>query len=56
MLGDFFSQRAALLLNLFYEKAPRAKSEALMSLMDKRNQHGRGPTILRGRVCNSRGR
>lgn len=55
MLGDFFSQRAAL-LNLFYEKAPPANSEALMSLMDKLNQHGRGHTILRGRVCNSRGR
>ncbi len=27
---------------LFDESAPRANSEALMSLMDKFNQHGRG--------------
>lgn len=29
-------------LNLFAENAPRANSEALMSLMDKLNQQGRG--------------
>ncbi len=41
MLGDFFSQGVAQ-LNLFDENAPRANSEALMSLMDKLNQQGRG--------------
>ncbi|EOJ0060496.1 DUF4113 domain-containing protein [Cronobacter turicensis] len=41
MLGDFFSQGVAQ-LNLFDENAPRPNSEALMSLMDKLNQQGRG--------------
>ncbi len=41
MLGDFFSQGVAQ-LNLFDANAPRANSEALMSLMDKRDQQGRG--------------
>lgn len=41
MLGDFFSQGVAQ-LNLFDENAPRANSEALMSVMDKLSQQGRG--------------
>ncbi len=45
MLGDFFSQGVAQ-LNLFNENAPRANSEALMSLMDKLNQQGRGKVMV----------
>lgn len=41
MLGDFFSQGVAQ-LNLFAENVPRANSAALMFLMDKLNQQGRG--------------
>ncbi len=48
MLGDFFSQRAAL-LNLFYEKAPRVNSATLMSLMDKLNKQGRGTLYFAGK-------
>ncbi len=47
MLGDFFSQGVAQ-LNLFDENAPRANSEALMSLMDKLNQQGRGTLYFAG--------
>ncbi|WP_373329943.1 Y-family DNA polymerase [Cronobacter turicensis] len=47
MLGDFFSQGVAQ-LNLFDENAPRANSEALMSLMDKLNQKGRGTLYFAG--------
>ncbi len=47
MLGDFFSQGVAQ-LNLFDENAPRANSEALMSLMDKLNQQGRGRLYFAG--------
>ncbi|EOC1278240.1 DUF4113 domain-containing protein [Cronobacter turicensis] len=49
MLGDFFSQGVAQ-LNLFDENAPRANSEALMSLMDKLNQQGRGTLYFAGQV------
>ncbi|WP_158700627.1 DUF4113 domain-containing protein, partial [Cronobacter malonaticus] len=45
--GDFFSQGVAQ-LNLFDENAPRANSEALMSLMDKLNQQGRGTLYFAG--------
>jgi len=41
MLGDLFSQGVAQ-LNRFDKNAPRVNSEALMSLMDKLNQQGRG--------------
>jgi len=47
MLGDFFSQGVAQ-LNLFDENAPRANSEALMSLMDKLNQQGQGTLYFAG--------
>ncbi|EOC0041441.1 DUF4113 domain-containing protein [Cronobacter turicensis] len=47
MLGDFFSQGVAQ-LNLFDENAPRANSEALMSLMDKLNQQGRETLYFAG--------
>ncbi len=47
MLGDFFSQGVAQ-LNLFDENAPRANSEALMSLMDRLNQQGRGTLYFAG--------
>ncbi len=47
MLGDFFSQGVAQ-LNLFDENAPRVNSEALMSLMDKLNQHERGTLYFAG--------
>lgn len=47
MLDDFFSQGVAQ-LNLFDENAPRANSEALMSLMDKLNLQGRGTLYLAG--------
>ncbi len=47
MLGGFFSQGVAQ-LNLFDENAPRANSEALMSLMDKLNQQGRGTLYFAG--------
>lgn len=47
ILGDFFSHGVAQ-LNLFDESAPRANSEALISLMDKLNQHGRGNALLCG--------
>lgn len=55
MLGDFFSQGVAQ-LNLFDENAPRANSEALMSLMDKLNQQGRGTLFFAGQDIQSRGR
>ncbi|MDQ9183406.1 DUF4113 domain-containing protein, partial [Cronobacter sakazakii] len=35
-------------LNLFDENAPRANSEALMSLMDRLNQQGRGTLYFAG--------
>lgn len=41
MLGDVFSQSVAQ-PHLFDENAPRANSEALMSLMHKLNQQGQG--------------
>ncbi|CCJ85847.1 Error-prone, lesion bypass DNA polymerase V (UmuC) [Cronobacter dublinensis 582] len=41
MLGDLFSQGVAQ-LNLFDKNAPRANSQALMSLIDKLNQQRRG--------------
>ncbi len=47
MLGDFFNQGEAQ-LNLFDENTPRANSEALMSLMDKLNQQGRGTLYFAG--------
>ncbi|PRC65811.1 Error-prone, lesion bypass DNA polymerase V (UmuC) [Cronobacter sakazakii] len=47
MLGDFYSQAVGQ-LNLFDEKAPRANSEALMSLMDKLNRQGRGTLYFAG--------
>nr|EGT4358808.1 Error-prone, lesion bypass DNA polymerase V (UmuC) [Cronobacter dublinensis] len=46
-LGDLFSQGVAQ-LKLFDENAPRANSEALMSLMDKFNQQGRGTLYFAG--------
>ena len=47
MLGDFFSQGVAQ-LNLFDDIAPRADSDALMSLMDKLNKQGRGTLYFAG--------
>ncbi len=47
MLGGFFSQGVAQ-LTLIDEKAPHANSEALMSLMDKLNQQGRGTLFFAG--------
>ncbi|EOC1339636.1 DUF4113 domain-containing protein [Cronobacter dublinensis] len=47
MWDDFFSQGVAQ-LNLFDENAPRANSEALMSLMDKLNQQGWGTFYFAG--------
>ncbi len=47
ILGDFFSQGVAQ-LNLFDESAPRANSEALISLRDKFNQQGRGTLYFAG--------
>lgn len=47
MLGDVFSQGVAQ-LNLFDENAPRANSAALMSLMDKLSQQGRGTLYFAG--------
>ncbi len=47
MLGGFFSQGVAQ-LTLIDEKAPHANSEALMSLMDKLNQQGRGTLYFAG--------
>ncbi len=53
ILGDFFSQGVAQ-LNLFDESAPRANSEALISLMDKLNQQGWGNDLFWGRVYSRR--
>lgn len=47
MLGDFFSQGVTQ-LSLFDDNAPRANSEALMSLMDKLNQQGRETLYFAG--------
>ena len=47
MLGDFFSQGVAQ-LNLFDDNAPRADSDALMALMDRLNQQGRGTLYFAG--------
>ncbi|WP_318357627.1 Y-family DNA polymerase [Enterobacter sp.] len=47
MLGDFFSQGVAQ-LNLFDENAPRADSDALMTLMDKLNKQGKGTLYFAG--------
>jgi len=47
MLGDFFSQGVAQ-LNLFDEFQPRANSAALMQVMDKVNQEGRGQLWFAG--------
>jgi len=47
MLGDFFSQGVAQ-LNLFDDNAPRSDSDALMSLMDRLNQQGRGTLYFAG--------
>jgi DNA polymerase V len=47
MLGDFFSQGVAQ-LNLFDDNAPRADSDALMTLMDRLNKQGRGTLYFAG--------
>ena len=47
MLGDFFSQGVAQ-LNLFDDNAPRADSDALMTLLDKLNKQGRGTLYFAG--------
>ncbi len=48
MLGDFFSQGVAQ-LNLFDDNAPRAGSEALMSVLDAINhKSGRGTLYFAG--------
>ncbi|WP_318393075.1 Y-family DNA polymerase [Enterobacter sp.] len=47
MLGDFFSQGVAQ-LNLFDDYAPRAGSDALMTLMDKLNKQGKGTLYFAG--------
>jgi len=47
MLGDFFSQGVAQ-LNLFDDNAPRADSDALMTLMDTLNKQGRGTLYFAG--------
>ena len=47
MLGDFFSQGVAQ-LHLFDACGPRANSEALMQVMDKINQAGRGTLWFAG--------
>jgi len=47
MLGDFFSQGVAQ-LNLFDDNAPRADSDALMTLMDKLNKQGKGTLYFAG--------
>lgn len=47
MLGDFFSQGVAQ-LHLFDAYGPRANSEALMQVMDKINQAGRGTLWFAG--------
>lgn len=47
MLGDVFSQSVAQ-PNLFDANAPRANGEALMSLMDKLDQQGRGTLYFAG--------
>lgn len=55
MLGEFFSQ-GVVQLNLFYEVALRANSEAMMSLVDKLNQQGRGPLYFAGQDIQQHGR
>ncbi|WP_249195912.1 hypothetical protein [Cronobacter sakazakii] len=55
ILGDFFSQGVAP-LNLFDERAPRANSEALISLMDKLNQQGWGNDLFWGSASSGRDR
>lgn len=47
MLGDFFSQGVAQ-LNLFDDHAPRAGSDALMTLMDTLNKQGKGTLYFAG--------
>jgi len=47
MLGDFFSVGVAQ-LNLFDEAPPRHNSEALMTIMDKMNEKGRGTLYFAG--------
>lgn len=47
MLGDFYSQNVAQ-LDLFDVNAPRPGSEALMALMDRLNQQGRGTLYFAG--------
>lgn len=47
MLGDFFSQGVAQ-LHLFDHHGPRANSEALMQVMDRINQAGRGTLWFAG--------
>ncbi len=47
MLGDFYSQGVKQ-LNLFDDNAPRANSDALMTLMDKLNKQGRGTLYFAG--------
>ncbi|NCH55516.1 DUF4113 domain-containing protein [Cronobacter muytjensii] len=47
MLGDFFSQGVAQ-LKLFGDNALHPSSEALMSLMDKLTQQGRGTFYFAG--------
>ncbi|WP_435953957.1 translesion error-prone DNA polymerase V subunit UmuC [Dryocola sp. BD626] len=47
MLGDFYSQGVAQ-LNLFDDYAPRVNSDALMLLVDKVNQEGKGKLWFAG--------